>query len=101
MTTETSKKHKWSTFDNIMVTLGYLIGISPYYIGNMLNYIPLESIEMKYKNCLYLEQGNVDGALKHVSKEHKKVWYLLNHYILIVGDLLVIAGILLIITLFY
>ena len=101
MTSETSKKHKWSTFDNIMVTLGYLIGISPYYICYVFHNIPLNSIEMKYKNCLYLEQGNVKGALKHVSKAHKKVWNLLNHYILIVGDLLVIAGILLIITLFY
>jgi hypothetical protein len=29
---------------------------------------------MKYKNCLYLQQGNVKGSLKNVSKQHQEVW---------------------------
>lgn len=96
----TSIKHQWSTFDNIVVTLGYLIDISPYYIGYMLYYIPRKSIEMKYKSCLYLEQGNVEGSLNHVSKSHKKVWKLINKFIPIIEDLLVITGLLLIIVCF-
>ena len=85
MTSETSKKHKWSTIDNIMVTLGYLIGISPYYICYVFHNIPLNSIEMKYKNCLYLQKGEVEGAFKHVSKEHKKVWDFIKNYSFLIG----------------
>ena len=79
----TNVKHSWTKYDNIMVTIGYLIGISPFYMAYILYYIPQKSIEMKYKNCLYLDKGNVEGALKHASKEHVKVWNIIVGYDLI------------------
>jgi len=33
-----------------------------------------KSIEMKLQNCLYLRDGQVDGALSHVSHDHRQVW---------------------------
>jgi len=33
-----------------------------------------KSIEMKLRNCLYLRDGHVDGALSHVSHDHRQVW---------------------------
>ena len=33
-----------------------------------------KSIEMKLQNCLYLHDGRVDGALSHVSRDHRQVW---------------------------
>jgi hypothetical protein len=33
-----------------------------------------KSIEMKLQNCLYLRDGHVDGALSHVSRDHRQVW---------------------------
>ena len=85
MTSETSKKHKWSTFDNIMICVGYLLFIKPHGLNYVLYYIPLESIEMKYKNCLYLHKGEVEGSLKHVSKDHKKVWDFIYNYSFLIG----------------
>ena len=40
---------------------------------------------MKYKNCLYLQKGEVEGSLKHVSKEHKKVWDFIYNYSFLIG----------------
>ena len=33
-----------------------------------------KSIEMKLQNCLYLRDGRVEGALSHVSRDHRQVW---------------------------
>jgi hypothetical protein len=87
----TNIKHSWTKYDNIMVSIGYLIGISPFYMAYILYYIPQKSIEMKFKNCLYLQKGNVEGSLKHASKEHVKVWKFIYGYNLIFWTCIVLG----------
>lgn len=36
------------------------------------------SIKMKLQNCLYLRDGRVEGALSHVSRDHRQVWTLIT-----------------------
>lgn len=85
-------KHSWSKYDNFVVSLGYLLCISPHYLHYILYYIPLKSINMKYKNCLYLDKGNVTGSLSHVSNDHKKIWTFIKSYmyIMIISILIII-----------
>ena len=67
-------KFSWTEADNLNCTLYYLNNITPNKAHNLMPHIPLNSIKMKYKNCLYLERGNVKGSLSHVSKMHNKIW---------------------------
>lgn len=38
----------------------------------------VKSMEMRYRNCLFLDKGRVDGALSHASKTLVKVWNEVN-----------------------
>lgn len=70
-------KHTWSYADTYFITLSYKNGTSYKDISLVMPHLKQNSIRMKYKNCLYLEKGNVRGSLKNASKEHKKVWEIL------------------------
>ena len=68
-------KHKWTREETLIVTIGYLKDQNAQIINMSVPLIPLGSVKMKLKNCLYLDNGNVTGSLAHVSKLHKEVWY--------------------------
>ncbi len=67
-------KYKWTEYDNLIVSLCFIRNMDINYVAILLPQIPLNSIKMKYANCLYLQQGNVKGSLWSVSKTHKKTW---------------------------
>ena len=67
-------KYSWSESDNIICSLCYLQNFSYEKTKIILNHIPLNSIKMKYKNCLFLDKGNIKGSLPHCSEMHKKIW---------------------------
>tara|TARA_Y100000389_G_C17105653_1_gene338122 strand:- start:84 stop:476 length:393 start_codon:yes stop_codon:yes gene_type:complete len=68
-------KHKWTREETLIVTNGYIKKQNAQIIKMSVPYISLDSVKMKLKNCLYLDNGNVTGSLAHVSKLHKEVWY--------------------------
>lgn len=67
-------KMKWSENDNLIVSKSFLEGKDYRITSKLLPHLKERSIFMKYKNCLYLQQGNVKGSLKNVSKQHQEVW---------------------------
>ena len=67
-------KHTWTEFETSITVLGYLNDVDYKQLGKRLPGIPLNSIKMKYQNCLYLEKGNIKGALSNCSKLHREVW---------------------------
>jgi len=71
---KTGKKHTWTEFETSVTVLGYLNHIDYKQLSKRLPGIPLNSIKMKYQNCLYLQKGNIKGALSKCSKMHSEVW---------------------------
>ena len=73
-----NKKYTWTESDNIICSLSYLQNYSIEKTHSLLSHIPLNSIKMKYKNCLYLDKGEQKGALANFSKQHSEVWNKIN-----------------------
>ena len=67
-------KHIWSREETTLVTRCYLEGKTIQTAHNLVPNIKIASVKMKYANCLYLEKGQVQNALKNVSKMHEDVW---------------------------
>ena len=67
-------KTLWSEDDNEIVCKNYLEGVDCATTAEILPHLRLSSIKMKYKNCLYLQYGNVNGSLANASKMHRKIW---------------------------
>ncbi len=74
-------KYKWTRYDNLIVSLCFIGNIDINIVKDILPQISLNSIKMKYANCLYLQQGNVTGSLTGISKTHEETWHLLNNII--------------------
>ena len=71
-------KHKWTREENIICSYGYLQKHSCEKIQSLLTNISLNSIKMKYQNCLFLDKGPVKNSLKSCSKLHINIWEILN-----------------------
>ena len=67
-------KHMWSRDENTLVTRCYLDGKSVGEAHLLVPHIKINSVKMKYANCLYLDKGPIKTALKNISKEHQDVW---------------------------
>ena len=67
-----SKKHKWSYYDNHVVSKMFLEGKNVKEISMQLPYIKPSSIRAKYANCLYLNNETV--VFGNVSKYHIMAW---------------------------
>ena len=67
-------KTKWSEKDNEIVSKNFLAGIDYQTTAKNLPHLKIGSIIMKYKNCLYLQKGNVKGSLQNASSKHKEIW---------------------------
>ena len=70
----TQSKHIWSREETSLVTRAYLDGKSIQQAHHLVPDIKLTSVKMKYANCLYLDKGPVQTALKNFSKMHADVW---------------------------
>ncbi len=64
----------WSEKDNEIVSKNFLAGIDYQTTANSLPHLKISSIFMKYKNCLYLQKGNVKGSLQNASSKHIEIW---------------------------
>jgi hypothetical protein len=73
--------HNWTKEECRQTSVEWLKGgTTDEIIKRVMNVCPKlknpKSIEMKLQNCLYLRDGRVEGALSHVSHDHRQVW---NH----------------------
>lgn len=69
-----STKHSWTEQELWVVCVCYMEGIPVDVALRLTNTTNAKSMEMRYRNCLYLDKGRVEGALSHASKTHEKVW---------------------------
>ena len=67
-------RHEWTDEETRTFCEMYKDNMTVQQIYNMLPHIKLNSIKMKYANCLYLDKGNITGALCNASHMHKKIW---------------------------
>ena len=62
----------WTEHDTYIVCFGYKNKLSAKDIQKILPHLTVNSIKMKYSNCLFLDKGN--GSLCNTSKMHRNVW---------------------------
>ena len=70
--------HEWSYTETKIVCEMYKNNKTPAEIKEKLPQIKLNSIKMKYANCIFLDKGNITGALNGATKLHKEIWNELN-----------------------
>lgn len=68
-------KHEWTDEETKRFCEMYKNNNTLQQIHNEFLHIKLNSIKMKYANCLYLDKGNITGALRNASRMHKKIWF--------------------------
>ncbi len=66
--------HHWTEQELWTVCVCYMEGLSTELALRLTNTTDLKSMEMRYRNCLYLEKGDVDGSLSRPSKKHIEAW---------------------------
>ena len=71
---ERKGRHKWTREETKIVTEGYLQGRTERDTQKLVPDISVGSVRMKYKNCVYLDKGDVRGSLTNASSMHKEVW---------------------------
>jgi len=64
----------WTDHDTYIVCYGYKNNLSAKDIQKILPHLTVNSIKMKYSNCLFLDKGNVKSSLYNASKMHRNVW---------------------------
>jgi hypothetical protein len=74
-----SNQHIWTEEETKILCEMYKNKKTPEEVIQKLPQLKLGSIKMKYSNCLYLEKGDVNGALNNISKIHEKIWNELNN----------------------
>jgi hypothetical protein len=70
--------HEWSYAETKIVCEMYINNKTPGEIKEKLPQIKLNSIKMKYANCIFLDKGDITGALNGATKLHKQIWNELN-----------------------
>ena len=69
-----NNKYTWTKNDNIICSICYLQNKTYIQTHLLSPHISLNSINMKYKNCMYLDKGKINGSLENCSKLHKEIW---------------------------
>jgi hypothetical protein len=64
----------WTENDTEIICKNYLNGIDYISTSKFLPHLKINSIKMKYANCLYLKEGNVKGSLNNCSLLHIIIW---------------------------
>ena len=67
-------KHSWTKKELRTVCVCYLMGAPHETALRLTNTTNEKSMEMRYRNCLFLEKGPVEGSLSHASKTHVEAW---------------------------
>ena len=66
--------HTWTHQELWIVCVCYKENLPVDLALRLTNTTNRKSMEMRYRNCLYLDKGKVENALSHASKLHQKVW---------------------------
>ena len=69
-----TKMHSWTESELYVVCACYKEGLPVELALRLTNTTDEKSMEMRYRNCLYLDKGPVEGALSHASKKHIEAW---------------------------
>jgi len=67
-------KHSWTKKELRTVCVCYIMGAPHETALRLTNTTNEKSMEMRYRNCLFLEKGPVEGSLSHASKTHVEAW---------------------------
>lgn len=67
-------RHSWTEEELRIVCVCYMEQLPIELALRLTNTTNENSMEMRYRNCLFLEHGKVEGALSHASTTHQKVW---------------------------
>ena len=66
--------HSWTEEELRIVCVCYKSNLPIELALLLTNTTNAKSMEMRYRNCLFLEKGRVEGSLSHASKTLVKVW---------------------------
>lgn len=66
--------HHWTESELYVVCACYKENLPVELALRLTNTTDEKSMEMRYRNCLYLDKGPVEGALSHASKKHIEAW---------------------------
>lgn len=66
--------HSWTEQELRVVCVCYMEQLPIELALRLTNTTNERSMEMRYRNCLFLDKGRVEGALSHASITHQKVW---------------------------
>lgn len=66
--------HHWTESELYVVCVCYKENLPVELALRLTNTTDEKSMEMRYRNCLYLDKGRVEGALSHPSKNLVEAW---------------------------
>lgn len=67
-------KHSWTEQELWVVSVCYKENLPIEIALRLTNTTNAKSMEMRYRNCLFLDKGRVENALSHASSTHQRVW---------------------------
>lgn len=70
--------HNWTEQELWVVCVCYKENLPIDLALRLTNTHSVKSMEMRYRNCLFLDKGRVEGSLSHASKTLLKVWNEVN-----------------------
>jgi hypothetical protein len=70
--------HNWTEQELWIVCICYKENLPIDLALRLTNTHSVKSMEMRYRNCLFLDKGRVEGSLSHASKTLVKVWNQVN-----------------------
>ncbi len=73
-------KHSWTEQELRIVCVCYKQNLPIDLALLLTNTTDAKSMQMRYRNCLFLDKGRVDGSLSHASKNLLKAWEEVNAF---------------------
>jgi hypothetical protein len=70
----TDQKHSWTEQELWVVCVCYKENLPIELALRLTNTTNEKSMEMRYRNCLFLDKGRVEGSLSHASRKHVEAW---------------------------
>jgi hypothetical protein len=67
-------KHSWTKKELITVCVCYMENASIQKALELTGTKDEVSMDMRYRNCLFLHKGRIPGSLSHASKLHQQAW---------------------------
>jgi hypothetical protein len=68
------QKYRWTISDDRLCAYLYIRGETFQNAHRLLPHIPINSIKMKFQNCLFLDRGNVRNSLSNCSRQNIRIF---------------------------